>query len=313
MSTPVVEIEGLRKSYRSRTVLHDVSFHAPEAALTALLGPNGAGKTTTVEICEGLRRADGGRVRVLGRDPGERADRAALRRDVGVMLQDGGLPLAAPAGAFLRHVAGLHEHPRDIGELADVLGLGSALRTPVRRLSGGQRARLGFAVAVVGRPRLAFLDEPTSGLDPQARRAVWEFVRRLREEGTSLVLTTHALDEVEDLADRVVILDEGRVLVDADPAELVDGGESVDFSGPPALVLSDLVAALPEGLDVAESAPGRYSVRSRPGAPEVALDAQVVATVTTWCAARGIRLAAMSFGRRTLEDVYLDLTGRSLR
>jgi len=183
-----------------------------------LLGPNGAGKTTTVEICEGLRTADAGTVRVLGRDP--RTDGDDLRSRVGVMLQDGGLPTGARALALLRQVAQFYAHPHDVDQLAERLGITGYAGTTVRRLSGGQRQRLALALAVVGRPELLFLDEPTSGLDPQSRHAVWALVREARDAGTSVVLTTHAMDEAERLADHVAILSAGRLVASGTPVEL---------------------------------------------------------------------------------------------
>ena len=307
MPAPAVEVTGLVKRYDGRTVVDGLTLRADAAAVTAVLGPNGAGKTTTIECCEGLRRQDAGTVRVLGLDPDR--DGALLRPRVGVLLQDGGLPTGARAGEVLAHVAALHADPVEPARLAAELGLEPVLRTTVRRLSGGQRQRLALALAVVGRPAVAFLDEPTAGLDPQARLAVWSLIGSLREAGVAVVLTTHLMDEAERLADRVVVVDGGRVVAEGTPAELTSGADVLQFTGPPGLDLTSLRAALPEVVVVGEPTPGRYVVEGR----EVALGPGAVATVTAWCAAHGVLPEGLALGRRTLEDVFLDLTGRALR
>jgi ABC-2 type transport system ATP-binding protein len=302
-----VVVEGLVRSYGGRRAVDGLSLTAAAGAVTAVLGPNGAGKTTTVECCEGLRRPDAGSVRVLGRDP-LTAD-ADHRASVGVMLQDGGLPGGSRALDLLRHVARLHARPLDVDGLADRLGLHPVARTTLRRLSGGQRQRVALACALVGRPLVAFLDEPTAGLDPQARLAVWELVEEVRAAGTAVVLTTHLMDEAERLADRVVVMDAGRVVAAGSPAELTGArgaAERLRFGARPHLDLSALRAALPADVRVDEEAPGDYLV-SGP------VDPRVLSTVTAWCAAQGVMPEGLTVGRRSLEDVFLDLTGRSLR
>jgi ABC-2 type transport system ATP-binding protein len=301
-------VTGLVKRYDGRAVVDGLDLHAPLGAVTAVLGPNGAGKTTTVECCEGLRRPDGGTVRVLGLDPA--VDGARLRPRVGVMLQDGGLPTGARAGDVLRHVAALHARPLPPAELLDLLGLAPHARTTVRRLSGGQRQRLALAAAVVGRPELVFLDEPSAGLDPQSRLAVWGLVERLRADGVSVVLTTHLMDEAERLADRVVVVDAGTVVAAGSPAELTGGGDALHFGAPAGLDVAGLCAALGGRVAVTQPSPGRFAVEPRSGTP---LDAQLISDVTAWCARTGVLPQGLSVGRRTLEDVFLDLTGRALR
>ncbi|GAA3069135.1 ABC transporter ATP-binding protein [Streptomyces olivoverticillatus] len=228
--------------------------------VTAVLGPNGAGKTTTIETCEGYRRPDAGTVRVLGLDPV--ADSAALRPRVGVMLQSGGIYAGARAEEMLRHTASLHAHPLDVDALVERLGLGSCGRTAYRRLSGGQQQRLSLAMAVVGRPELVFLDEPTAGLDPQARHATWDLVRELRTDGVTVVLTTHYMDEAEQLADDVAIVDGGKVIAQGTPEELCRGGaeNSLRFTGRAGLDVASLLKALPDGSAAVELAPGAYRV-----------------------------------------------------
>ncbi|WP_418607822.1 ABC transporter ATP-binding protein [Georgenia sp. SUBG003] len=256
-TAPALRVAGLRKTYGAREVVRGLSFTAARGALTAVLGPNGAGKTTTIECCEGLRRPDGGSLEVLGLDRLQRASDAELRKRVGVMLQDGGLPLAPRARSVLTHVARLHDRPADPDRLLARLGLTDVATTPVRRLSGGQRQRLALAVALVGRPELVFLDEPSAGLDPHSRLAVWDLLRELRDGGTSIVLTTHLMSEAEELADRVVVIDAGRVVAEGSPAELV---------GPPELRVTRRRPRAARRPPPARPAPPRRSGR-RAGGP----------------------------------------------
>ncbi|ACZ22117.1 ABC-type multidrug transport system, ATPase component [Sanguibacter keddieii DSM 10542] len=302
-SNPAVEITGLVKRYDGREIVRSLDLTAHHGQVTAVLGPNGAGKTTTIECCEGLRLPDGGSVRVLGLDPV--TDSAALRPRVGVMLQDGGLPTSVRALEMLRHVATMYAEPWDVDDLVERLGLASFARTTVRRLSGGQRQRLALAAALVGRPELVFLDEPSAGMDPQSRHAVWELVRALREQGVSIVLTTHLMDEAEELADRVVVVDHGQVIAEGTPAELVSGSTgALTFAAAAGIETLSLASAL--GAGVRETTPGSYSVSG-------AVTPATLVSLTRWCADRSILLSRVSTGRRTLEDVFLDLTGRSLR
>lgn len=305
---PAVQVDGLTKRYGDTLALDGVSFLAPRARVTAVLGPNGAGKTSAVEICEGFRRADGGRVRVLGLDPVR--DGAELRARMGVMLQEGGIYPSARPRELLRTVAHCYVRPQDPDELIDLLGLRKVARNPYRRLSGGEKQRLALALALVGRPAVAFLDEPTAGLDPQARRATWDVIANLRAAGVSVLLTTHYLEEAERLADHVVIIDRGRVLTAGTPAELTSGREGrLSFHAREGLDVDDLVGRLPAGTTAAEWAPGQYVVTSAAGP----VGPDTLAQVTAWCAEHGVLAEEIAVGRRTLEDVFLDLTGRELR
>ncbi|MFH8343168.1 ABC transporter ATP-binding protein [Streptomyces sp. NPDC018045] len=303
---PAVDITGLVKRYGTKTAVDGLDLRVEAGSVTAVLGPNGAGKTTTVEICEGYRRPDAGTVRVLGLDPV--ADAATLRPRIGVMLQSGGVYAGARAEEMLRHTASLHAHPVDVDLLMDRLGLGSCGRTSYRRLSGGQQQRLALAMAVVGRPELVFLDEPTAGLDPQARHATWDLVRELRADGVSTVLTTHFMDEAEQLADDVAIIDGGRVIAQGSPEELCKGGaeNTLRFTGRPGLDLAALLKALPADSAAAELTPGTYRVTGK-------VDPQLLATVASWCAQHGVLPDAIAVERHTLEDVFLELTGKELR
>jgi len=303
---PAVDIVGLAKSYGRTAAVAGLTLRAERAQVTAILGPNGAGKTTTVEICEGYRRADAGQVRVLGLDPVR--DARALRPRVGVMLQAGGIPTTARAGEYLRVMARFYAQPIDPGLLIDRLGLAASVRTPFKRLSGGQQQRLSLAAAVIGRPELVFLDEPTAGLDPQARHATWDLITGLRASGASVILTTHQMDEAEQLADHVVIVDHGQVVADGTPAELTGTAGQLRFRAEPDLDTESLLAALPPGSAAKESPAGHYLVQVTGR-----VDPQLLAAVTAWCADRGVLAQSLRIESRTLEDVFLELTGRELR
>ncbi|KGM13669.1 ABC transporter ATP-binding protein [Cellulomonas bogoriensis] len=311
---PAVAVTALVKRYRGATAVDGLTLTAPTGQVTALLGPNGAGKTTTVECCEGLRRADGGTVRVLGLDPA--TDAKALRPRVGVMLQDGGLPTTVRAEEVLRHVSTMYARPRDPGELSERLGLGGFARTQVRRLSGGERQRLALATAVVGRPELVFLDEPSAGMDPQARLAVWDLVRELREDGTTIVLTTHQMAEAEALADHVAVVDHGTTVAAGTVAELVGSNASIRVRVTGHHEDRDLASALRTALAGTGTATDvDVSTCGAPDTLEVtgAVTPQVVHAVTGWAHEHDLLVRSLTTGRRTLEDVFLDLTGRSLR
>ena len=302
-----VEVCDLVKAYGARRAVDGLSLRVAPGSVLALLGPNGAGKTTTIEICEGFRRPDAGSVRVLGLDP--ITDAAALRPRVGVMLQGGvGGYTGAKAIELLRLFASYAARPHDPVALLESVGLADVAQTSVKRLSGGQQQRLSLALALVGRPELVFLDEPTAGMDPQARRGTWELIRRLRGDGVSIVLSTHFLDEAEQLADTVVVVDAGRVVAAGTPAELTRSGAEgqIRFRATPGLRLASLVEALPEGCQAAEPEPGRYLVSGE-------VSPQLLATLTAWCAGQGVLADELTVERRSLEDVFLELTGRELR
>jgi ABC-2 type transport system ATP-binding protein len=295
-------------TYGDTVAVDGLSLEVPRGSITAVLGPNGAGKTTTLETCEGYRRPQSGHVRVLGLDP--HARRRDLLPRIGVMLQSGGAWSGVHAVEMLRHVAALHAHPLDVDMLVERLGLGSCGRTPYRRLSGGQQQRLGLAMAVVGRPELVFVDEPTAGMDPQARRATWELLEELRTDGVTVVLTTHYMDEAERLADLVHVIDHGRLVTTGTPYELTRGtGQStirlvVTEPFPPEAPAS-LQRTLGPDTDV-RAVSAQSLLITGPA------DATTLAKVSAWCEEHGVLPESLSLGQRTLEDVFLQLTGREL-
>jgi ABC-2 type transport system ATP-binding protein len=296
-----IEVAGLEKRYGNRRAVDGISFTIEPGEVYGLLGPNGAGKTTTVETLEGYRTPDAGTVRVLGLDPVR--DGVALRPRIGVMLQDGGLyPGLRPLEA-LQLFAAFYDAPDDPERLLDLVGLRDAERTYVRRLSGGQCQRLSLALSLVGRPELLFLDEPTAGMDPRARATTWELVRERRDAGTTVVLTTHHMDEAEQLCDRLAIIDRGRIVAEGTPAEITTGGgRDLRFSSAPGLDLPALAAALSlPAHAVAEERPGQYTIRT-------AMTPDLVAEIAIWLRDKGYGLTELRTERATLEEVFLALT-----
>ncbi len=223
-TAPALEVTDLTVRFGATTVLDGLSLTARTGALTAVLGPNGAGKTTLLRCCTGLVTPDAGDLRVLGLDPGSPEVTAA----VGLMPQSTGAWSGIRAGELLRYLASLYAHPLDVDALVARLGIGAYVRTPYRRLSGGQQQAVNLAGALVGRPELVFLDEPTAGMDPHARRATWGLLRDLRSAGVAIVLTTHAMDEAAALADQVWMIDRGRVAASGTVDELTAGGETLE-------------------------------------------------------------------------------------
>ena len=303
-----VLVDGLVMRYGDKVAVDDLSLTVDRHTITAVLGPNGAGKTTTLETCEGYRRPHGGKVRVLGLDP-QRQRRELLPR-IGVMLQSGGAWSGVRAMEMLRHVAKLHAHPLDTDALGERLGLGDCGKTPYRRLSGGQQQRLGLAMALVGRPEVVFVDEPTSGMDPQVRRTTWELLEELRADGVTVVLTTHYMDEAERLADRVHIIDKGRLVASGSPLELMRGGSVSTIR----LVVTEPFP--PGASDSLKAALGPRTEVSQLDALSLLVtgpaDASTLAKVSRWCDDHRVVPESLSLGQRNLEDVFLELTGRGL-
>jgi ABC-2 type transport system ATP-binding protein len=276
-----IVVEDLRKSYGAYEALRGVSFEIREGEVFGLLGPNGAGKTTTVEILEGYRDRDGGEVSVLGFDPA--TAESGFRERIGVVLQQSQLFPNLTVAETHRIFAGYYERPRDVEEVIDLVGLDEKRDARVKTLSGGQKRRLDLGVALVGDPDLVFLDEPTTGFDPAARRAAWELIRSLRALGKTILLTTHYLDEAEQLADRVAVLREGRIVREGTPRELTGV-----FGG------------------------GETEIHYRRNGEEVVLrtaePTRVLHELTAQALSDGEELEGLEVRRPTLEDVYLLLT-----
>jgi ABC-2 type transport system ATP-binding protein len=302
---PAVEVHGLTVRYGggAKAAVDGVDLVAEAGQVLVLLGPNGAGKTSTVETLEGYRRATAGTVRVLGLDPG--SQQRALAGRIGVMLQRGGVyPMLGPR-RVLRLFADYYADPVPAEELLSLVGLAPVAATPWRHLSGGEQQRLSLALALVGKPEVAFLDEPTAGVDPEGRLAIRAAVAGLRDQGVCVVLTTHELDEAERLGDRIVIMAGGRVVRQGTVAELAAGAgpPAIVFGAPAGLDTTGLAEAVGPGTAVTEPEPGRYRVEgpaaTGPGAP---------AALATWLAGRGVALTDLATGR-TLEEVYFEAVG----
>jgi ABC-2 type transport system ATP-binding protein len=274
-----VVVSNLVKRYGDHEALRGVDFSIDVGEVFGLLGPNGAGKTTTVEILEGYRRRDGGTVEVLGIDP-EHSD-SAWRRRVGVVLQSSSLYPALTVGESLRIFGGYYELPRDADEVAEIVGLSDKRSARVRTLSGGQKRRLDLGLALIGDPELIFLDEPTTGFDPGARRNAWDTIRNLRSLGKTILLTTHYLDEAEQLADRVAVLRSGSIIREGTPAELTGGSVETE------------IRFRRDGATVIEHT--REPTRR-------------LNELTAAALALGEELDELEVLRPTLEDVYLELT-----
>jgi ABC-2 type transport system ATP-binding protein len=296
-----VQVCGLRMSYGSTEVLRGVDFGVRYGEVFCLLGPNGAGKTTTLEILEGFRTATGGTVRVLGLDPATQAGK--LRERTGMVLQECGFPRQARVAELIDIWRSYYPNPRPLGELLDVVELTDKRSTQVRKLSAGQRRRLDFALALAGDPDLVFLDEPTTGFDPEARRRCWAAIENLRRLGTTILLTTHYLDEAERLADRIAILRAGRIELAGttrEVAALAGLATRISFTTPPALRRGQV--ALPEGIELAVRGP--LSVCHTDNA------AMTLRHLLDWALANRLGdLDGLVVTAPSLEDTYLQLAG----
>ena len=307
MSDHALVVDNVVKRFGGTTAVNGLSFTARRGQLLALLGPNGAGKTTTIEMCEGFTTPTSGTIRVLGMDPV--ANPQAVRDRIGIMLQGGGAYASVSVREMLELAAGYNADPHDPQWLMQLLGLEGIANTSYRRLSGGQQQRLSLALAMIGRPELIFLDEPTAGMDAQSRIAVWDIIAAMKRDGVSVVLTTHLMDEAEQLADDVVIIDHGKVVAQGTPSELTNHDEFPVLSVETADVLYTRPldnALAPAGLSVEEVRPRSYRVRGT-GSPEV------VEKLAREAARQDVLIRELSVSHRNLEDVFLDLTGRELR
>jgi ABC-2 type transport system ATP-binding protein len=299
LTDAAISLVDLGKVYDGRWVVDGLSFDVGRGEVFALLGPNGAGKTTTVEILEGYRAPDRGSSNVLGLDP--RRDRTNLMHRTGLMLQQGGVYPAIRVREVLRLFARFYPNPIDPEQLIGDMGLEEVANTRYRLLSGGQQQRLSLALALIGRPELVFLDEPTAGMDPQARRATWDIVRSLKARGVTVLLTTHFMDEAEELADRVAIVDRGHLVALDSPAALRLAGPSSRVVAGIRGVGSSLFASIPSAKSAAEERPGRWVIET----DDVS---EFLVELTTRMKDLGVVPDEILIGGETLEDVFLRLT-----
>lgn len=295
---PAVAVSNLAKSYGDKQAVHDVSFNVEKGEVFALLGPNGAGKTTTIEILEGFRDRSGGAVETLGVDPASRSTQRWLRSHIGVVLQELAVEPFYTVRQVLTRNAGYYPAPRPIDEVIALVGLTEKADARIKTLSGGQQRRLDVGLGVIGNPELLFLDEPTTGLDPSGRRDTWNLIRQLASDGTTVMLTTHYMDEVEALADRVAVLSQARIVAAGTPTSIGgrdSGAVTIRFALPGGVSVTDLplaVRALDDGL---------VEIHTED-------ELRVLHDLTGWALERHIMLPGLSVARVTLEDIYLQLT-----
>ena len=294
-SSPVIEVRGLRKRFGDFEAVRGLDLTVDRGEVLAILGPNGAGKTTTVEILEGYQDRDAGDVTVLGVDPAGAPK--ALRQRIGIVLQECGIDRFLTCREVLAQHARFYPSPRDPDEMLALVGLSEKAGERVKRLSGGQQRRLDLALGMVGNPELIFLDEPTTGFDPQARRQAWDIVRKLADEGTTVLLTTHYLDEAQALADRVVVFSRGEVVETGTPADLAARSGLVQIAYRPAP--GD---RLPDVAPTVRVVDGVWAHEIEEGAVTWFLS-----ELTRWAVRTGVDLAGLTVSRPSLEDIYLEL------
>lgn len=300
---PVLTVSNVAKSFGSTQAVDGISFEAHRGQVLALLGPNGAGKTTTIEMCEGFQKPSSGSISVLGFDPATQGEK--VRESIGIMLQGGGGYSGLTVREMLKLSASYNVDPHDPEWLISLLGLEGVAGTTYRRLSGGQQQRLSLALAIIGRPELVFLDEPTAGMDAQSRLRVWDIIDGMRNDGTTVILTTHLMDEAESLADHVVIIDHGKVIAEGSPDTLTqrDTKSSLRFTTATPL---DIDAALANGITLLQQRALHYSLDDEP-TPEV------VARIAEEAARQGVLITELGVSHCSLEEVFLELTGREMR
>jgi len=300
---PAIEVRQLCKRYGTNTAVDDLTFHVGDGEVYALLGENGAGKTTTVELLEGFRPATAGEVRVLGVDPATGG--RDFRDRIGIVLQSSGVESEFTVREVIELYGSSYRRRRPVDELVELVGLEDKVDDRVGSLSGGQRRRIDLALGIVGYPDLLFLDEPTTGFDPSARRRFWELIEALSGQGTTVLLTTHYLDEAEHLADRVGVLAAGRLIAEGTPDDLkaLAGGTAISFMAPEQMPTAAAVATFAELLGAEPRVSGRLV--------EVTVERPTAAVhrLAGWALDAGVELESLTVGRASLEDVYLGLTG----
>lgn len=297
MSELAIDVRGLRKSYGSFEAVKGIDLQVPRGAVFSLLGPNGAGKTSTVEILEGHRARSAGRVSVLGHDPGK--NERAFKTRIGIVLQETAVERFLTVAETIQRFRGFYPNPRPLDEIIEVVGLGAKRNERVKKLSGGQQRRLDVAVGLAGDPELLFLDEPTSGFDPSARRNAWDMITNLKELGKTVFLTTHYMDEAQQLADRVAIIMGGEIVAEGPPGQLV-GAEATQTH-----IQFRLPAGAPD-LPPDLAGPGsrtgdRISFQTEDPLP-------LLHALTGWAVRERVAIEGLSVTQPSLEDVYLQLT-----
>ena len=295
---PAVSVRHLAKSYGEKAAVNDVNFEVEKGEVFALLGPNGAGKTTTIEILEGFRARSGGDVETLGVDPAQRSTQRWLRTRIGVVLQELAVEPFYSVRQVLTRNAGYYPSPRPVDEVIELIGLKEKADERVKKLSGGQQRRLDVGLGIIGNPELLFLDEPTTGLDPSGRRASWDLIRQLAASGTTVMLTTHYMDEVEALADRVAVLFNAEIVASGTPTAIGgrdSGTVTIRFALPEGVAPSDIPAAVSAVDD---------------GIVQISTDDElrVLHDLTGWALEQHYVLPGLSVSRVSLEDIYLNLT-----
>jgi len=293
-----VVVEDLRKSYGATHAVAGVSFTVSYGEIFSLLGPNGAGKTTTLEILEGYRHKDAGNVVVAGFDPGDRHTGRQLREQIGIVLQELAVEMHLTVRETVSRNAGYYPNPRPVGEVIELVGLADKEKSKVKSLSGGQKRRLDLALGIVGNPRVLFLDEPTTGFDPSARRSAWAVIRGLRDAGTTIMLTTHYMDEAQALADRVAVISGGKIVEEGTPGTL--GGRDlararIRFLLPDGYAAADLPVPATAGED------GHLVI-------EADEPTELLHRLTGWAMEHHTTLPGLTVDRPSLEDIYLGLT-----
>lgn len=303
MTAPAIAVRGLCKDYGALRAVDHLSFEVAVGEIFALLGPNGAGKTTTIEILEGFRERTCGEVEVLGFDPASGGRQ--YRERIGIMLQEGGLDAELTVAESIRLYASLYHRPRDVEETIDVVDLGAKRSARVRTLSGGMRRRLELGLALIGDPGVVFLDEPTTGLDPSARRDAWDTIGRLPQIGKTVLLTSHYMDEVEYLADRMAVLRQGSIVAEATPSRL--GGRD--------LATAVIRVQIPYPSWVRELPDGPWSITERRGEVTLRTDypTEALAILVSWAVDRGEELMGLTVTRQSLEEAYLQITRHAAR
>ncbi|CAB0511855.1 ABC transporter ATP-binding protein [Corynebacterium diphtheriae] len=305
-NSPVLSLTNLVKSFGEKQAVAGITLSVYQGEVFALLGPNGAGKSTTIQMCEGFIKPSSGSVTILGMNPASEGD--AVRQQIGIMLQSGGSYSGIRVSEMLDLAASYSENPLDPEWLLDVLGLQGVRKTTYRRLSGGQQQRLSLALAIIGRPRMVFLDEPTAGLDAQSRLVVWDLISSLKRDGVTVILTTHLMDEAQALADRVAIIDRGKIITSGTTQELLTsapGQQTAIMTTAAPLEISKIIAAIPN-LAISELRPLRYRVASADLAGALSKLARVARQ-------KNVLITSWTTDTQNLEDIFLSITGNELR